>query len=193
VENLYDILIKSGKVITGAGNPWFRADLGVKDGRIARVGPLKDAEAEQVIDAEGLVISPGFVDMHNHSDLSVMINPRSESFIVAGNPVKDFFPVIGAIRDSIPFEEGIMSRFDFVLPFIMNEQKNKEIVGRMHLFGGDVRDEEFSILFAVAESEFEFTHLVSILYSDSFYFENILPKIYLSDARSSIFSGLFLK
>ena len=78
---MYDILIKNGKVFTGAGNPWFTADVAVKDGRIARVGPQESAEAERVIDAEGLAVSPGFVDMHNHSDTSIMVNPKSESFI----------------------------------------------------------------------------------------------------------------
>ncbi len=81
---MYDILIKNGKVFTGAGNPWFTADVAVKDGRIARVGPQESAEAERVIDAEGLAVSPGFVDMHNHSDTSIMVNPKSESFIRQG-------------------------------------------------------------------------------------------------------------
>ena len=81
---MYDILIKNGKVFTGAGNPWFTADVAVKDGRIARVGPQESAKAERVIDAAGLAVSPGFVDIHNHSDTSIMVNPKSESFIRQG-------------------------------------------------------------------------------------------------------------
>jgi len=67
----------------------------------------------------------------------------NSSFIVASNPTGDFFPVMGRMRDAIPFEEGIMSRFDFILPFLMNEKKNKEIVAKLILFGGDVKDSEF--------------------------------------------------
>ena len=65
------------------------------------------------------------------------------SFIVASNPVKDFFPVMGKMRDAIPFEEGVMSRFDFVLPFLSTDEKNREILQKLTLFGGEVKDEEF--------------------------------------------------
>ncbi|MFQ6053288.1 MAG: amidohydrolase family protein [Candidatus Bathyarchaeia archaeon] len=81
---MFDILIRKGKVVSGAGNPWFRSDVAVKDGKIAEVGPLGAAEAERTIDAEGLVVCPGFVDMHNHSDSSIMINPKAESYIRQG-------------------------------------------------------------------------------------------------------------
>jgi len=81
---MYDLLIKNGSVVTGAGNPWFEADVAIKEGRIARVGSLGHAQAERVIDAGGHVVAPGFVDMHNHSDTSIMVNPRSESFIRQG-------------------------------------------------------------------------------------------------------------
>jgi N-acyl-D-amino-acid deacylase len=81
---MYDLLIKNGYVLTGAGNPWFEADVAIRDGRIARVGSLGHAQAERVIDAGGHVVAPGFVDMHNHSDTSIMVNPRSESFIRQG-------------------------------------------------------------------------------------------------------------
>lgn len=81
---MYDLLIKNGRVINGAGNPWFKADVAVDDGRIAKLGILGDAEARRTIDAEGLVVAPGFGDMHNHSDLSIMINPKAESYIRQG-------------------------------------------------------------------------------------------------------------
>ena len=81
---MYDILVKGGKVLSDAGNPWIEADVAIKEGRIAKVGHLEGAEAVTVIDAGGLVVSPGFVDMHNHSDTSVMVNPKAESFIRQG-------------------------------------------------------------------------------------------------------------
>ena len=81
---MFDLVIINGKVVNGAGNPWFKADVAVSDGRIAEIGKLGGAEAERTIDADGLVVAPGFVDMHNHSDMSIMVNPRSESFIRQG-------------------------------------------------------------------------------------------------------------
>ncbi|MCI0387834.1 MAG: D-aminoacylase, partial [Acidobacteria bacterium] len=62
-ENAYDILIRNGRVVDGTGAPWYRADVGIRQGRIAAIGRLKDAAATRTIDAEGLIIAPGFIDM----------------------------------------------------------------------------------------------------------------------------------
>jgi N-acyl-D-amino-acid deacylase len=70
----YDLLIVGGRVIDGSGNPWFRADVGVKDGRIAAVGALAGAPAARTIDATGKFVTPGFIDLHSHSD-SGLANP----------------------------------------------------------------------------------------------------------------------
>ncbi len=64
----YDLLIKNARVLDGSGNPWFIADVAVKDGRIAAVGPLGAAAAARTIDATGKFLSPGFIDIHSHSD-----------------------------------------------------------------------------------------------------------------------------
>lgn len=64
----FDILISGGRVMDGTGNPWFRADVGIKDGHIAAVGRLEGASAARMIDAAGKVISPGFIDLHSHAD-----------------------------------------------------------------------------------------------------------------------------
>ncbi|WP_232695901.1 N-acyl-D-amino-acid deacylase family protein [Brevibacillus daliensis] len=66
---MLDVLIRGGMVCDGTGNPWTRLDIGVKDGRIAVIGKLEDKKAKRVIQAEGLVVAPGFIDPHVHSDL----------------------------------------------------------------------------------------------------------------------------
>lgn len=64
----FDLLVLGGRVLDGTGNPWFRADIGVRDGRIAAVGMLAGAEAARTVDARGLYVSPGFIDIHSHAD-----------------------------------------------------------------------------------------------------------------------------
>src|ERR687884_232981 len=63
---LYDIVITNGRVVDGTGNPWFRADVAIKDGRIARIGHIDPAQARKVIDARGAIVAPGFIDVHTH-------------------------------------------------------------------------------------------------------------------------------
>lgn len=64
----YDLIIRGGQVIDGSGNPWFHADVAVKDGRIAAVGALANASATRIINAAGHIVTPGFIDMHSHAD-----------------------------------------------------------------------------------------------------------------------------
>ncbi len=80
----FDVIFVNGKVIDGAGNPWFKADVGVKGDKIEEVGRLSGSEAGRVIDAGGLVVAPGFIDIHSHSDYNVIIDPRVESKVRQG-------------------------------------------------------------------------------------------------------------
>jgi len=81
---MFDVIIRKGRVIDGAGNPWFLADVGVKDGKILKIGNLKSEDAERMIDAEGCIVGPGFIDMHSHSDFTPLINPYMESKVRQG-------------------------------------------------------------------------------------------------------------
>lgn len=74
----YDLVIKNGTVIDGSGMPRFRADVGVHRGKIAAIGRIRDS-ANEVIDAEGLVVSPGFVDGHTHMDAQIFWDPLGTS------------------------------------------------------------------------------------------------------------------
>ena len=79
----YTVIIKNGKIIDGTGNPWYKADIGIINGRITKIGFIKE-EGEKNIDASGLIVSPGFIDIHNHSDLSILAVPNCESNIKQG-------------------------------------------------------------------------------------------------------------
>jgi N-acyl-D-aspartate/D-glutamate deacylase len=63
----YDVLIKNGRVLDGSGNPWLAADIGIRGGRVVDMGRLGNAAAARVIDANGLIVSPGFIDVHSHA------------------------------------------------------------------------------------------------------------------------------
>ena len=75
----FDTLIRSGTVVDGSGRARYSADLGVSDGRIEAIGRLGSAEAARVIDASGCVVAPGFIDMHSHSDVTLLDDPGGES------------------------------------------------------------------------------------------------------------------
>ena len=81
---MFDLIIKNGKVIDGTGNTWFKADVGINGQIISAIGGLSAEKASEIIDASGLMVSPGFIDMHSHSDLVLLVNPKAESKIRQG-------------------------------------------------------------------------------------------------------------
>ncbi|MFZ5823074.1 MAG: N-acyl-D-amino-acid deacylase family protein [Bacillota bacterium] len=82
----FDLVIRNGRVVDGTGNPWYQADLGIVGDRIAKIGAIADAEAggAKIIDAAGRVVSPGFIDMHTHSDLMVFVEPDLPAKVMQG-------------------------------------------------------------------------------------------------------------
>jgi N-acyl-D-amino-acid deacylase len=83
---MYDIIIKNGTVIDGTGRPMFRADVGIQEEKIKEVGDLQNEKAHTIIDAEGQYVTPGFIDVNNHSDSywRIFLNPGLESLIYQG-------------------------------------------------------------------------------------------------------------
>ncbi len=67
-QPVYDLLIEGGLVLDGTGNPWFAADLAISEGKIAAIGSLSTASARRTIEAQGLDVVPGFIDLHSHAD-----------------------------------------------------------------------------------------------------------------------------
>ncbi|MFQ5820077.1 MAG: amidohydrolase family protein [Candidatus Heimdallarchaeota archaeon] len=108
----YDLIITNGKVIDGTGNPWSKADIGIREGKIQKMGqiPTKDAE---IIDATGKIVCPGFIDLHTHSDWTLLVNPLAESKIRQGVTVE----VIGQCGESAaPITEATADYFKKTLP-----------------------------------------------------------------------------
>jgi dihydroorotase/N-acyl-D-amino-acid deacylase len=83
-SNEYDVVIKNGHVIDGSGNPWMNADVAIKGDRIVAIGHLENAHAARTIDASGLIVSPGFIDMLGQSELQLLIDNRSFSKLSQG-------------------------------------------------------------------------------------------------------------
>ncbi len=80
----FDVVIRNGHIIDGTGSPWYSGDVGIINGRIAQIGVLTNAPAKRVIDAQGKVVAPGFIDMLGQSELSILVNPHLPSKIFQG-------------------------------------------------------------------------------------------------------------
>ena len=80
----FDLLIRNARVVDGTGNPWYRADVGIKDGRIAAIGSLAAKSADRTVDAQGHILAPGFIDSHTHVEGGIDTNPRADNFLRDG-------------------------------------------------------------------------------------------------------------
>ena len=83
-EAQYDIVVANGHIIDGTGSPWYAGDVAINAGRIAAIGNLSHAPRKRTIDAHGMIVAPGFIDMLGQSDLTVLVDPRLPSKIYQG-------------------------------------------------------------------------------------------------------------
>src|SRR3954454_18922109 len=129
----FDVHIKGGTVVDGTRRPRARADVWIKDGRVARIGGRESGSAARVVDADGLLVAPGFVDPHTHSDAQIRWDPwctisgwHGVTSVVLGNCGFGFVPVKPDFRDrsmltmtrteAIPYEsmvEGMLPHWDW--------------------------------------------------------------------------------
>jgi N-acyl-D-amino-acid deacylase len=80
----FDVIIRNGHIIDGTGSPWYSADVGIRDGRIAAIGRLEHAVGQRTIDAKEMIVAPGFIDMLGQSELTILVNPHVPSKIFQG-------------------------------------------------------------------------------------------------------------
>jgi N-acyl-D-amino-acid deacylase len=80
----YDLVIRNGHIIDGTGSPWYSGDIAIRGGRIAALGKLDGASAKRTIDAHGMVVAPGFIDMLGQSELTMLVDPHLPSKIYQG-------------------------------------------------------------------------------------------------------------
>jgi len=104
----FDLIVHRGLIVDGSGRPAFKADIGILDGKIAEVGVLDPKHASEVVDASGLAVAPGFIDMHSHSDYVLLVNPKAESKVrqgvtteVIGNCGNSAAPILGPAKEHL--------------------------------------------------------------------------------------------
>ena len=115
-EEVFDVVIRNGRIVDGTGNPWFRGDVAIRGDRIVAVGRLPEVRARHTITADNYVISPGFIDIHNHSRGDMFEVPHGENYVrqgvtsvIEGNdgsspvPLKPFFEKVEQTRLAVNF------------------------------------------------------------------------------------------
>ena len=100
----YDLLVRNGMVVDGTGSPWYRGDVAIRGDRIAVVGQLRGARARDTIDATGLVVSPGWIDVLGHSEYPLLRDPRAISKITQGITSE----ITGEVTSVVPVNQNTL-------------------------------------------------------------------------------------
>ncbi|HEV8431522.1 MAG TPA: D-aminoacylase [Pyrinomonadaceae bacterium] len=114
----YDLLIKNGRIIDGSGRAGYSADVAIKGDRIVSIGKLSQANAARTIDAQGLVVAPGFIDMLGQSETYLLIDPRAMSKVMMGvtTEITGEGESIAPINDrQIKEQEDFLRRFNLTI------------------------------------------------------------------------------
>lgn len=101
---MYDLLIRGGRIVDGTGSPWYRGDVAVRGDRIAAVGLLPEAQARDTVDATGLIVAPGFIDMLGHSEYPLLRDGRAISKITQGITSE----ITGEVSSVVPVNENTL-------------------------------------------------------------------------------------
>ncbi|MGQ9561755.1 MAG: N-acyl-D-amino-acid deacylase family protein [Candidatus Oleimicrobiaceae bacterium] len=109
----FDLLIRGGMLYDGRGGPPVRADVGIRGERIVAVGHLASSSARTLLDVDNLAVAPGFIDVHSHTDIGLLVNPKAESKIrqgvtteISGNCGASPFPIAGPTASLVRAEIG---------------------------------------------------------------------------------------
>ena len=147
---MYDVVIRNGKVIDGTGNPWFFADVAVKDGKINEISKKVQGEAVDFIDAKNLVVCPGFIDAHSHGDSNALVYREMENVVhqgittvVAGQCGSSPAPISDEVRDEVQKEldarlpEGVELKLTWTTfdEYLREEEKEGLGANVAHLVG----------------------------------------------------------
>src|SRR5215471_7728911 len=106
-DTSYDVVIANGKIVDGSGNPWFYANVAIEKGHIARIGKFDPTLGKRVIDAKGMVVAPGFIDLHTHTDVTVLADGNAESKVRQGVTLD----VIGESQTVAPLKGGVLEEY----------------------------------------------------------------------------------
>lgn len=106
----YDLVIRGGTIVDGSGNPWYRGDVASRGDRIAKLGRVTLGQAKREIDVTGWVVSPGFIDIHSHSDYLLLEDGNAQSKIRQGVTTE----VLGEGRSAGPFQGKLAPRTEIV-------------------------------------------------------------------------------
>ncbi len=143
----YDIILRNGRIVDGCGTPWFGADIGIKDGKIECIGSLEGASAGKIFDVNNLVVSPGFIDIHDHSDTGIVKDPQAGqkvkqgvTTVMVGNCGSSAAPLTKISKEILKAREGIDAEWTSFGEYLATLEKSKIAINFASLIGhGTIR------------------------------------------------------